>query len=44
MCIEHQGRVLIDDMLNVLYVEGEVPETAGEGESEAMNDCSKKEI
>jgi hypothetical protein len=31
-------------MPNVPYVEGEVPEMAGEGESEAMNDCSKKEI
>jgi hypothetical protein len=31
-------------MPNVLYMEEEVPEMAGEGELEAMNDCSKKEI
>jgi hypothetical protein len=43
-CVECQGRVLIDDMPNVLYMEGEVPETAGEGESEAINDCKKREI
>ncbi len=44
MCIERQGRVLVDDMPNVPYVEGEVPETAGEGDSATINDSSKKEI
>ncbi len=43
-CMERQGRVLVDDMPNVPYVDGEVPETAGEGESETINDSSKKEI
>ncbi len=43
-CIERQGRVLVDDTPSVAYVDRGVPETAGEAESEATNDCSKKEI
>jgi hypothetical protein len=43
-CMEHQGRVLVDDMPIALYVEREIPETAGEGELETINDSSKKEI
>jgi hypothetical protein len=43
-CIERQGRILVDDMPNFTYVQEEIPETAGDGESEAINDSTQKEI